>query len=171
VSAEAQEHRAQILELAYMAARLAEPSNRGLSDKDIEAALARIAGDTSNPQQLLRRFVTIAADASLDLEDRLNSYKDAIPDISDDAVDNYFGGRLLKDYRTRRQQLFNDLEVTFDKNDRPLFHDVVDVQFEPGNGLRQPGVYDQDIRDVPVEEQEALLDNILGVTSEPEGAE
>jgi hypothetical protein len=81
VSAEAQEHRAQILELAYMAARLAEPSNRGLSDKDIEAALARIAGDTSNPQQLLRRFVTIAADSAYDLEDRLDSYKQAIPGI------------------------------------------------------------------------------------------
>ena len=139
VSAEAQEHRAQILELAYMAARLAEPSNRGLSDKDIEAAMARIAGDTSNPQQLLRRFVTIAADASLDLEERLDSYKQALPGIGDEEVDKYFGGKLLGDYRVRRGQLFDSLGVTFNENGRPMFDEYIDVQLDPGTNTFQGG--------------------------------
>lgn len=138
ISAEAQEHRAQILELAYMAARLAEPSNRGLSDKDIEAALARIAGDTSNPQQLLRRFVSIAADAAYNLEDRLDSYKQAIPGIGEDEVDSYFGGKLLTDYRQRRTELFENLGVEFDSSLRPRFNEVVDIQFSPEGQLQTP---------------------------------
>ena len=160
VSAEAQEHRAQILELAYMAARLAEPSNRGLSDKDIEAALARIAGDTSNPQQLLRRFVTIAADAAYDLEDRLDSYKQAIPGIEDDEVDSYFGGRLLQDYRKRRSQLFTDLGVTFDENDRAQFSEVVDTQFDTSGNLQTPDNV-VSIEGLSPEESDAVVDGIL----------
>ena len=162
VSAEAQEHRAQILELAYMAARLAEPSNRGLSDKDIEAALARIAGDTSNPQQLLRRFVTIAADAALDLEDRLDSYKQAIPGIGDEVVDQYFGGKLLTQYRQRRQKLYDDLGVTFDEHDRPIFGEVVDTQFSPEGNLQTEGAPVYSIEGLDDEAaQDAVIDDIL----------
>jgi hypothetical protein len=164
VSAEAQEHRAQILELAYMAARLAEPSNRGLSDKDIEAALARIAGDTSNPQQLLRRFVTIAADSAYDLEDRLDSYKQAIPGIGDDVVDSYFGGKLLQNYRGRRDELFTGLGVEWDEDHRAVFDEVVDTQFSPEGGLQTPEekppepVFRENMTD---EEKKATVDAML----------
>ena len=162
VSAEAQEHRAQILELAYMAARLAEPSNRGLSDKDIEAAMARIAGDTSNPQQLLRRFVTIAADASLDLEERLDSYKQALPGIGDDQIDDYFGGKLLGDYRVRRGELFDNLGVSFNKNGRPMFDEYIDVQLDPATNTFQGGTEEAapvfDVNASPEDKAQAVRD-------------
>jgi hypothetical protein len=38
-----------VMQLAYVDARMMEPSNRGLSDKDIEAALARIGAQSGNP--------------------------------------------------------------------------------------------------------------------------
>jgi hypothetical protein len=163
VSAEAQEHRAQILELAYMAARLAEPSNRGLSDKDIEAALARIAGDTSNPQQLLRRFVTIAADSAYDLEDRLDSYKSALKGIDDDEVDTYFGGKLLHNYRLRRDALFTNLGVEFDESHRAVFNEVVDTQFSPEGGLQTPE-QTLSVEGLSEAESSAVIDDILGIT-------
>jgi hypothetical protein len=164
ISGEAQEHRAQILELAYMAARLAEPSNRGLSDKDIEAALARIAGDTSNPQQLMRRFVTIAAEAAFDLEDRLDSYKQSIPGIEDGQVDSYFGGKLLQDYRQRRQQLYTEFGVNFDEYGRPMFDEVLDIQVDPRtNEIRTPNttIGDKDITEMTQEEKDKALEDLL----------
>lgn len=45
----AEQYWANIMELAYLDARLMEPSNRGLSDNDIQNALKRIGADTANP--------------------------------------------------------------------------------------------------------------------------
>jgi len=46
---EAQKFMANVMQLAYLDARLQEPSNRGLSDTDIENALARIGVHSPNP--------------------------------------------------------------------------------------------------------------------------
>jgi hypothetical protein len=46
---------ANIMELAYLDARIQEPSNRGLSDNDIIAALKRIGADTANPRSFAIR--------------------------------------------------------------------------------------------------------------------
>jgi len=46
---EASKLKSMIMELAYLDARQQEPSNRGLSDKDIEAALQRIGAYAANP--------------------------------------------------------------------------------------------------------------------------
>lgn len=143
VSQAAQEHRAQIMELAYMAARLAEPSNRGLSDKDIEAALTRISGDTSNPQQIMNRFMTIVYDSGMELEDRLKSYYNAIEveDLSEEenrmAIDKYFGGDLIGEYRKRRTKLYEDFGVSVDQYGRPIFDNVLGTQVEPNSGVIQ----------------------------------
>lgn len=48
-------YKANVMQLAYLDARLMEPSNRGLSDKDIEAALARIGAASGNPTNFARR--------------------------------------------------------------------------------------------------------------------
>lgn len=159
-SAEAQEHRAQILELAYMAARLAEPSNRGLSDKDIEAALARIAGDTSNPQQLMRRFMTIAADAAMDLEDNLKLYKTALPDVTDEEIERYFGGQLLVEYRQRRDDIYNNFGVTFNEYGRPIFEEYVDYMVEPGSNEVVPKEAKAEIESLSDEEAAAELQSL-----------
>jgi hypothetical protein len=50
---------ANVMELAYMDARLQEPSNRGLSDKDIQNALRRIGAATANPASFAQRQLTL----------------------------------------------------------------------------------------------------------------
>jgi hypothetical protein len=52
--------KAMIMELAYMDARMQEPSNRGLSDKDIEAALERIGAFSSDPTVFIDRQIQLA---------------------------------------------------------------------------------------------------------------
>lgn len=51
----AEQYWANVMELAYLDARLQEPSNRGLSDKDIENALRRIGAATANPASFAQR--------------------------------------------------------------------------------------------------------------------
>lgn len=53
----AEQYWAMVMELAFLDAALLEPSNRGLSDKDILAALKRLAADTANPESFARRQV------------------------------------------------------------------------------------------------------------------
>jgi len=55
ISRIAEQYKANVMELAYMDARLQEPSNRGLSDKDIENAMARIGAATANPRSFAQR--------------------------------------------------------------------------------------------------------------------
>ena len=110
VSAEATEFRARMMELAYMAARLAEPSNRGLSDNDIKNALTRIAGDSANPQSMMRRFAEIMGDSMyeidnyvLQLHNRLqpNQAAGETYEYLNDQIDRAMGGKLLPEYRAR----------------------------------------------------------------------
>lgn len=60
-SREAQLFAANIMQLAFLDARLQEPSNRGLSDNDIKAALLRIGVDTADPTVFARRQKQIIA--------------------------------------------------------------------------------------------------------------
>jgi hypothetical protein len=62
-SREAQLFQSNVMQMAYLDARLQEPSNRGLSDTDIKNALTRIGINTADPivfarrqQQILRRL-------------------------------------------------------------------------------------------------------------------
>ncbi len=57
--------RANIMQLAYLDARLQEPANRGLSDSDIKNALARIGAGSPNP--------TVFANRQRELLNRLQS--------------------------------------------------------------------------------------------------
>jgi hypothetical protein len=50
-------YEALIMEMAFMDARMQEPSNRGLSDKDIDAALKRIGAFSANPVTFLDRQI------------------------------------------------------------------------------------------------------------------
>lgn len=55
----AQLYLANIMELAYLDARIQEPSNRGLSDNDIKAALQRIGADTADPMVFAKRQLEV----------------------------------------------------------------------------------------------------------------
>lgn len=52
--------KAVIMEMAFMDARMQEPSNRGLSDKDIEAALLRIGAFSAEPVAFIQRQIDLA---------------------------------------------------------------------------------------------------------------
>ena len=160
-----------------MAARLAEPSNRGLSDKDIEAALTRISGDTSNPQQIMNRFMTIVYDSSMDLEDRLSSYYNAIDvaGLSEEenrkAIDKYFGGELISTYRNKRAKLFEDFGVTVDPYGRPIFENVLGAQVNPTTGeVEMPDGTGKAVEDMTEEEMQAVLESHFNQTPAPEPA-
>jgi hypothetical protein len=107
--------------------------------------------------------VTIAADSAYDLEDRLDSYKQAIPGIGDDTVDSYFGGKLLQNYRVRRDELFTGLGVEWDENHRAVFDEVVDTQFSPQGGLQTPDQA-RSVEGLDAEQSSAVIDDILGIT-------
>jgi hypothetical protein len=54
-SREAQLFLANVMQMAYLDARIQEPSNRGLSDTDIKNALTRIGVNTANPRVFAER--------------------------------------------------------------------------------------------------------------------
>jgi len=55
----AEQYWANVMELAYLDARLMEPSNRGLSDNDVKMALKRIGADTANPISFATRQIQV----------------------------------------------------------------------------------------------------------------
>jgi len=55
----ASQWQAMIMEMAYADARLQEPSNRGLSDNDIKAALKRIGAYSANPVAFFERQIEV----------------------------------------------------------------------------------------------------------------
>ena len=58
-STAAEQYWANVMQLAFIDARMHEPSNRGLSDKDIEAALQRIGAATANPVSFAIRQIEV----------------------------------------------------------------------------------------------------------------
>lgn len=85
----AEQYFANVMELAYMDARLQEPSNRGLSDKDIENALRRIGAATANPASFSQRQRTL-----------LSRLDDAVSGLGDTI-------RVPQGARTRRQDVID----------------------------------------------------------------
>jgi len=138
-SAAAQQHQAAIMEMAYMAARLAEPSNRGLSDNDIANALKRIAGGTSNPQVMARRFVEMQADAAAALEFDLDMFRGGAlgDDISDEQVNKAILGGAYEKYIAKKDEIFEKYGVEMDDTGRARFAagSKMGVDVEPGEGI------------------------------------
>ena len=137
-SAAAQQHRANIMEMAYMAARLAEPSNRGLSDNDIKNALARIAGGTSNPQVMVRRFLEMQVDAANQLDFALRLHHGSLgPNVSDQRIDLVLGGKGIPEYRERKQAFFDKFGVNVSPDGRVIFEEgrTIGADVNPGEGV------------------------------------
>jgi hypothetical protein len=68
VAAAADQYFASVMELAFLDARIYEPANRGLSDKDIVAALTRLAANTANPASFAHRQKTLMQRVSRSIE-------------------------------------------------------------------------------------------------------
>ena len=134
-SAAAQQHRANIMELAYMAARLAEPSNRGLSDNDIKNALTRIAGDSSNPQVMMRKFVELMADGARQVDDEVTAWHGSLQDVPDEEIDRFLGGDALPKYRREMSRIYAKYGVTFDDAGRAVYDRVIGTDVQPGTGV------------------------------------
>jgi len=124
-------YRSQILDMAYLAARMAEPSNRGLSDKDIQAALVRIAGDSANPQTILTRFAEHIVDGAVNLQVMLSTHYGAYTGVSNDDVDRHFGGEALINYRNDLKEMGDQFGFTSDRNGRITFQDPIDATQQP----------------------------------------
>lgn len=131
-AAAAENYRSQILDLAYLAARLAEPSNRGLSDKDIQAALVRIVGDSANPQTIMTRFAEHVVDGAVNLQVMLSSHYGSYgPNVTDEDVDLFFGGEALKQYRRDIFDMGIAFGFTSDNNGRITFGTTIDQAQQP----------------------------------------
>ncbi len=99
----AQIYAANIMDLAFMAARMAEPSNRGLSDKDIAAALVRLGGSSAAPEVIMTRFMELIHEGSNNIRNRLQTYYGAVHRgdgsvLSNDEINRIFGGQGLPAY-------------------------------------------------------------------------
>ena len=137
-SAAAQQHRAAVMEMAYMAARLAEPSNRGLSDNDIKNALARIAGDTSNPQVMMRRFLEMQVDAAHELDFELRLLHGSLgPGVSDEQINTAMVGKGYAEYKQRKDELFKKFKVSVNADGRAIFEEgtQIGIDVQPGQGV------------------------------------
>lgn len=137
-SAAAQQHRAQILELAYMAARIAEPSNRGLSDNDIKYALQRIAGDTSNPQVMVRRFVEAIGDAMYEVDAMIDTY--SVPGYTADEIAFGLGGQSYFDMKAERDAMFERYDIQINEVGRA----VLGTQLDSDIGPQEPTIPEDD---------------------------
>lgn len=113
--------RAHIMDLAYMAARLAEPSNRGLSDRDIESALIRIAGSLNDPKALSHRIAEMAAEGMMDVEARMKGLRGTVRDYKgwkqeriDDEVIQLAGGEAYPALQAHFGRILDDFELEAD---------------------------------------------------------
>jgi hypothetical protein len=135
-SSAAQQHRAMVMELAYLAARMAEPSNRGLSDNDIKNAMRRIAGGTSNPQVMMRRFAEMTFDGAASIENEIDVHRGKFRDVSSAQFDDFVGGDALKSYREDLAGLQEDFGFTINQDGRAAFSvQPLDSDVAPGEGI------------------------------------
>lgn len=165
-SAAAQQHRAMIMELAYLAARMAEPSNRGLSDNDIKNAMRRIAGGTSNPQVMMRRFAEMTFDGAAQIEDAIDVHRGKFSDVSREEFDEFVGGDSLSRYRTELDSLQKDFGFDINADGRATFTRQLDADIQPGQGVSglstAPGT---DVKAEPALSDEEFLRNLRTPTT------
>ena len=105
---QAQVLKGQIMDMAYIMARAAEPSNRGLSDNDIKAALVKFGADSGNPAVMMRRAMELMRDGSEEIDRRLQGVYGTVyrpleggrsEQLSNEQIDIVLGGEALGAYR------------------------------------------------------------------------
>lgn len=154
-SSAAQQHRAMIMELAYLAARMAEPSNRGLSDNDIKNAMRRIAGGTSNPQVMMRRFAEMTFDGAAQIEDAIDIHHGKFSDVPKEDFDKFIGGKALERYRGGLSDLQEEFGFVINDEGRAVFSAGLDNDVQPGEGI--PGLETTGEAPAELSDEEFLL--------------
>lgn len=117
--------KANIMELAYMAARMREPSNRGLSDKDVEAALVSLVADARNPQDIMQRFAQMIGDADYEVQLKIQSVSGRINGFDDAEVMRGLVGAVYDEYLEAREGLRKDLGINVDSNGIGVFDHLI----------------------------------------------
>jgi hypothetical protein len=131
----ARQFRANILELAYIAARMREPSNRGLSDKDIETAMQTLTADARNPQDIMQRFAQMVGDADYQVQLALDSIDGRVDGVSNEEVLRHLSGGLYERYLSDREGLRQEVGLSIDANGIGIFDELLGVE---GSATAQP---------------------------------
>ena len=112
----AAQFQAMVMEMAFMDARLQEPSNRGLSDKDIEAALSRIGAFAADPTVFINRQLQKA---------RINlNHMETLGEEYSDVLDS--DGRVMVDKELLTRATYNDVHV--DRVKRDIAADIAKLE-------------------------------------------
>lgn len=136
-SAQAQNYRAQVMELAYVAARAAEPSNRGLSDNDIINALRRLGAETGNPAVLMRRSFEIVASGINQVDDIMAGYYGSIrrrddTEIPNEVWDATLGGQAIPRFKKAAGDMLRRFGVDVDpETHRAIIASPLDADVNP----------------------------------------
>jgi hypothetical protein len=137
-AAAARNWNAQIMSLAYATARMAEPSNRGLSDNDIQNALIRLTADGSNPQVIFRRFAEMIGDASIQIDDNIGVWAGHFEEELGENYEAEFrrrvGGPTLQKYDSEVADIFQREGIEIDETGRAVMARPLDVDVQPGEG-------------------------------------
>jgi hypothetical protein len=144
-SAKAQAYRSNIIQLAYMEARSREPSNRGLSDNDIQNALVALDSNSANPQVILRNFSEKVVGQAQQFEDRL----DVLPEMEGASRDDVATAIMGTGWTGYRQE-YDDFQQKFGitpeaDTGRVTFEEQADAGVQPGEGVSteapaEPGI-------------------------------
>ena len=175
-SAQAQNYRSQIIELAYLAARAAEPGNGRLSDTDIENALKKLGAESGNPQVMFRRSMEIVISGSREVDDRLEGHYQSFDrrngtKVPNADVDRILGGTGLKEYRKDTEKLYKKFNVSVTEDGRAVFNDPIGADVQPKDDLRIDNRADLPVQgqQLPIIEDEqanTILDLILAPSLE-----
>lgn len=136
---------ANVMELAYLDARLQEPSNRGLSDKDIQNALKRIGAATANPASFAQRQLTLInrlQDAMGSLGSTLTVPSGARTDRND-VVDFIYAPAVRQDVTGRLAQAedtLGDLESLKTRSRTPVDTGKIEAFIKKGDQLTQDDI-------------------------------
>lgn len=162
----AEQYWANVMELAYMDARLKEPSNRGLSDKDIENALRRIGAATASPASFAQRQLSMIrriGDSIDSLGSEFTVPAGAVTRV-DDVVDFVYDPMTRRDARRAVAVATGRLEKVYEQGLRsePLAAPGTGAPAPAAAQPPQPGVpvvRPEDMpgfKDLPAAEQEEL---------------
>jgi hypothetical protein len=120
--------RANILDLAYMAARMREPSNRGLSDKDVETALNTLVAGARNPQTIMQRFAQMLGDGDHEINSTIAQITDRVPGVDNDFVLRRLTGRVYDQYIAEREAMRKDFGMDVDVNGIGIFDHLLGIE-------------------------------------------
>ena len=165
-AAQAGVFKGQIMDMAYLIARAAEPSNRGLSDNDIKAALVKFGADSGNPAVMMRRAMQIILDGSREIDRRLATVYTTVDrplkgglseKIPNHEIDRVMGGEGLIQYRSDVTNLFTKFGATALGSTDILIDTPLDADVNPEDDTKFLTPGDDGLPALSPEEEQDIL--------------